>query len=44
MTDAFVNPFQMRDELAQNGLNVTTQQIKVKIDNLTQAYRYADAQ
>ncbi|XP_028966921.1 uncharacterized protein LOC100898295 [Galendromus occidentalis] len=29
----------MRDELAQNGLNVTTQQIKVKIDNLTQAYR-----
>lgn len=29
----------MRDELSQNGLNVTTQQIKVKIDNLTQAYR-----
>ncbi|OQR75446.1 hypothetical protein BIW11_08414 [Tropilaelaps mercedesae] len=29
----------MRDELAANGLSVTTQQIRVKIDNLTQAYR-----
>ncbi|XP_022694268.1 hybrid signal transduction histidine kinase E-like [Varroa jacobsoni] len=29
----------MRDELSANGLSVTTQQIRVKIDNLTQAYR-----